>query len=159
MSEQKAHNNNVSASASARSARLVAVQGIYEILHRKASARNVIQYYQDKSKELELHGEPQVPPNIVLMSKIILGVNERMDDLQGMLDTNLPEKASGESKKEIEILLRAILLAGIYEIMNHLEIDAPIIINDYLDVTHGFYGEGQVKMVNAILDKLKSVLR
>jgi len=58
-----------------------------------------------------------------------------------------------------EKLLQSILLCGIYEIMAHSDVDAPIIINDYVDVAHAFYDGGESKLVNAVLDRATKNLR
>ncbi len=62
-------------------------------------------------------------------------------------------------EKELEPLLKAILLCGICEILAHQDIDAPLIIDDYLNVTHAFYEQPQVSFVNGVLGKVAPLLR
>ena len=62
-------------------------------------------------------------------------------------------------KKELEPLLKSILLCGICEILAHQDIDAPLIIDDYLNITHAFYEQPQVSFVNGILGKVAPLLR
>ena len=63
------------------------------------------------------------------------------------------------SNTSIEPLLSAILICGTYELLAHGEIDAPIIIADYLHVTHGFFEGSESKLVNGVLDALAKELR
>ena len=58
-----------------------------------------------------------------------------------------------------EVLLRTILRAGTYELLERVEIPPRVIINEYLEVTHAFYAENEASLVNGILDKLAQKLR
>ncbi|MCB9980671.1 MAG: transcription antitermination factor NusB, partial [Rhodospirillales bacterium] len=42
--------------------------------------------------------------------------------------------------------------------MAHLDIDPPLIISDYIHVTRSFYEGAESKLVNGILDSLKTTL-
>ena len=45
------------------------------------------------------------------------------------------------------------------ELLINTQIDTPIIINDYLNVAHGFFEQGEVTLINAILDKVAKSAR
>ncbi len=80
--------------------------------------------------------------------------------IEGDVDQPAPEEVVVlPTEKEIEPLLKSILLCGVTELLSHQDIDAPIIIDDYLNVTHAFYEKQQVSFVNGILDKVASSLR
>ncbi|MFP4313292.1 MAG: transcription antitermination factor NusB [Alphaproteobacteria bacterium] len=147
-----------SKTASARSARLVAVQTLYGVLHSGEEMSEALADILSKSDKLELHGEPMVPPDKKLLQKILRGVDERKKDLHGIIQEHL-KKGKSEQGADTEVLLQSILYCGSYELLAHHEIDSPIIINDYLDVTHGFYEKGQVNLVNAILDSIARLVR
>ena len=53
----------------------------------------------------------------------------------------------------------SIMLCGAYELMVHSDIDAPIVISDYLHVTHAFYDQGEHALVNAVLDSIRQTLQ
>jgi N utilization substance protein B len=91
----------------------------------------------------------------VLFQKILYGYNARKGDIEDIIAGSLTTKKTGET----ETLLQAILCCGVYELLAHNDIDAAIIINDYLDVAHGFYESGQVKLINGVLDKAAKALR
>lgn len=141
-----------SKSATSRSARLVSVQTLYGVLHTGDSMREAAADVMARADKLEVHGEPLVEPNRALLQKILIGVDEHKSNLNDMINANL-------KKAEIELLLRSILLCGAFELMAHHDIDAPIIINDYVDVAHGFYEDGQAKLINGVLDTLSKSLR
>ena len=62
-------------------------------------------------------------------------------------------------RDKVDLTLRAILTVGVAEFFVNQNLDAPIIINEYTDIARAFYAGPQVKIVNAILDKLSKVLR
>ncbi len=62
--------------------------------------------------------------------------------------------AAGWPLTRIEAVLRAILRAGAYELMLRKDVPARVVISEYVDVTHGFYGDDEPGLVNAVLDRL-----
>lgn len=156
MSQEK--QKKPSKTAQARTTRLVAVQTLYGVLHTKEKMKEAVADVLARADHLEVHGELLVEPDKILLQKILYGVDERKKDLNGIIDEHL-KKGNADKKGETELLLRSILLCGSYELMAHGDIDSPIIINDYLDVAHGFYEKGQVNLVNAILDSIGKLLR
>lgn len=155
--QQTAKKKPVSKSAAARSARLVAVQAQYEVMHRGADAQEVVAHYLREASNLELHGEKLVEPNLKLLKSIIDGVEARGQELLEVLANILGDKA--KKSNGMDLILKAILLCGSYELMAHDDIDAPIIINDYLDITHAFYDVSEAKLVNGVLDKVSKLFR
>ena len=97
-------------------------------------------------------------------------VDERRGDIEGLITANSRKRAAptpeinsetaeiGPEIRDFEPLLKAILICGVAEILAN-KVDSPIIINDYLNVAHGFYGQGEVNLVNAILDSVVSALK
>lgn len=79
-----------------------------------------------------MKGDEMVVPDGVMFKSIMTGVTERWTDLMQLITPRL-------SNTSIEPLLSAILICGAYELLAHNETDAPIIIADYLHVTHGFF--------------------
>lgn len=153
----QAQEKQPSKTAQARSARLVAVQTLYGVLHTGEDMSEAVADVLSRSDKLEVHGEALVQPNSKLFRKILQGVEERKVDLQGIIREHLKKGSSKDG--DIEVLLESILLCGTFELLAHHDIDTPIIINDYVDVAHGFYEKGQVNLVNAILDAIAKLLR
>lgn len=154
----QAKEKKLSKTAQARSTRLVAVQTLYGVLHTGEDMKEAAADVLSRLDKLEVHGEPLVQPDGVLLQKILYGVSERKKDLNTIIDEHL-KKDKEDKKSETELLLRSILLCGAFELLAHLDIDAPIIINDYVEVAHGFYEKGQVNLVNAVLDSVSKLLR
>ena len=54
----------------------------------------------------------------------------------------------------LDATVRAILRAGGYELLARLDVPAPVVINEYVDVTHAFFDGPEPGFVNATLDAL-----
>ncbi len=139
-------------------ARLAAVQAVYQNLHNHQPAVLLVDEYLSRRAGMEVEGEALALPDGVLFKDIVLGVEQRMNDLNEMVHAQIG-KGAGNSDKEVETLLKAILLCGAYELMKHRDIDFPIIINDYVDITKSFYENNESKLVNAILDNIHKLFQ
>lgn len=142
--------------AAALAARLAAVQGIYQVLHNDKPARQVAADYLKHHAGMILDGEKMVDPDPQLFRQVFFGTDERFPELEAMVQANYKE---AEKDYKIEPLIQAILLCATYEILACPDTDAPIIINDYLNVAHGFYERGEVALINAVLDNITKILR
>ena len=60
--------------------------------------------------------------------------------------------------RTVEPLLKAILVCGAFELLMQ-QVDAPVIINDYLDVGHAFYQRNEVALINGVLDSIAAVFQ
>lgn len=142
--------------ARAAAARLAGVQAVYQMLANDQSAESVISEYKLHRIGNTLDGAEMVTPDGVLFQLVVQGVYDRMNALEDMIAAALQK--SGKSKPA-EPLLMAILLCGSFELLANLDVDAPLILSDYLNVTHAFYDQGESKLVNAILDSVKTAIR
>ncbi len=139
--------------ARSSAARLAAVQAIYQIAGNAQAAGPVVREYIDYRLGMPVEGQDMVTPDVELFSRLVTGVEERRADLDHMIASTLgPDKTA-------ERLLNCILLCGAYELMARGDVDAPIIISDYLHVTDAFYDQGEKKLVNAVLDRIAASVR
>ena len=144
-----------SANAKSVSARLRAVQALYQADQNKQSMRMVLDEYLRHRSDMEIDGQKLVAPDGALLKKILFGVDERRTELESIVDANLKKDAQDRT---IEPLLRSILLCGAYELLIK-EVDTPIIINDYLNVGHAFYDRNEVALINGVLDSISSIFQ
>lgn len=136
-------------------ARLAAAQAVYQMLANEQDAASLIAEYKARRFGKPVDGAEMVLPDGKLFVDVVQGVENRRGDLEDIL-----KSAAGETKSGVrELLLQAILLCGSYELLAHHDTDAPIIISDYLHVTHAFYDQGESKLVNGLLDKVKGAVR
>lgn len=150
-----------SKSAKNSAARLLAVQAVYQILGNNTNCdpKKVVQEFLTHRAGMEVDGELMVPPNEEHFCKVVEGVNEHSKQLMEMVSQNRLEGIKEGQAAMLEPLLKAILLCGAFELMVLQSIDAPLIIADYMKVSHAFYEDGEAKMVNAVLDSIKKTVR
>ena len=74
------------------------------------------------------------------------------DTIQSALSDSV--KAGG-----LDLVLSCVLKVGVAEFYVNPDLDTPIIVNEYVDLTRSFYDGPEVKIVNAVLDKIAHVLR
>ena len=91
-----------------------------------------------------------------LFSQIVQQASDRKEDLDKIIETAIAE---GWQNDRLEVLLISILKAGLAEFFVNTTLDAPIIINEYTDITRSFYDGAEVGLVNAILNKFAKVIR
>ena len=147
--------NKTSSYARASAARLMAVQAVYQLIYSRASANAVIEdfLYHRTGKNLGDDVEA-MPPDGHLFSVIVQGVQQGYNNLDEIV-----AHYSGKHWREMDALLRAILRCFAYEIINHSEIDAPILITDYIEVTKAFYDSDEARLVNGIADAIAKDIR
>lgn len=147
--------NDGSDKAKKTAARLAAVQVLYQMRLNNQEAKSAVREFIDTRVGFELDGDAFVPADPELLTDIVMGVTKRWTDIEIILAKTLSEG----KKSDVETLLEAILRCGIYELMAHGKVDTGVIINDYLNVTAGFYEKNETKIVNAILDKVAKAVR
>lgn len=150
---------NSSGHAAKRLARLAAVQGLYQIALLPRAAAEIIKDFREHPAGLVQEMMDGDTPSAVeqeLFADIVTGVTENAVALDEMIAGAFDAKVSAD---RVEILLRAILRAGAFELHYHGMIPAGVIINDYVDITHAFFGAKEPGLVNAVLDKLGKHLR
>ena len=54
---------------------------------------------------------------------------------------------------------RAILRAGVYELMERPDVPVAVIVSEYVDIAKAFYDEDEPKLVNAVLDRVARRVR
>ena len=139
--KREAKKTDGSPKARKTSARLAAVQILYQMRLNNQDAKSAVREFISHRSGFNLDGDVLVP--------------ERWSDIDGMVAAAL---AAGK-KGEVETLLESILRAGAWELLANGEVDTGIIIHDYLNVTAAFYEGPEPKLVNAVLDKIAKTVR
>ena len=145
-------------------ARMAAVQALYELDMVEGDTEQVLSQLIDKRWTVTVEdedgdevGEAEfLDPDKTFLIKLVRGVLDKKDELDDMLTGALGENWT---VPRLEVLLRAILRVGVFELLDHPEIPAKVVINEYMDVANAFYTGGEPKMVNGVLDKLGKTLR
>ena len=76
------------------------------------------------------------------------------------LDAEISKVLAAEWPLErLEMVLRAILRVGAYELAFRIDVPARVVINEYVDIAHAFFAGKEPGMVNGVLDKLAHGIR
>lgn len=131
-------------------ARLASVQALYQVELEPLEPEDVIQQF------ITLRfPQPEkfhiTNPDEELFRTIVLGVHHRQSDLDSMIAKVL---AKGWQLDRLGGVLRAILRAGLYELLEQPETPTRIIINEYVNLTKAFFSGQEPAFVNASLDRL-----
>ena len=116
------------------SSRLIIVQKIYEKI-------------SDSSHQITF------PKNSYLriIKKVFNGFFEKEIEIEEVLKKNL---SANVSYKNLDMILKIILKAAIFEILYMRKIPFRVVINEYLSVTDMYYDSKQKSLVNAVLDSV-----
>lgn len=145
-----------SAKARRSAARLAAVQALYQIELTGTTAESVLGEFVKHRLGHEVDGATYVAADPQLFADIVRGVSARRGDVDGMLGKVLEKNLVLD---RMELLLRAILRAGAYELLGHADIHPRIVISEYVDVTKAFFASREPGLVNGVLDRLGRILR
>ena len=133
-------------------ARMSAVQALYEMDMTQKGVHDVLAEFRAfwigreidddlEMKEAETH----------FFGQIVEGVIKD----QVLIDRTIDQALSkGWPLVRIELVLRAIMRAGVFELLLRKDIPPRVTISEYVDVTRAFYNEDEPGMVNAVLDHI-----
>lgn len=148
-----------------RLARLAAVQALYQIDVSGASAAAVVdEFLRDRlvrdpaTAAMAADGEIDVFPNAdrTLFADIVRGAMDERDLHDRMIAGALDSRWQ---VGRLEAVLRAILRAAVFELrQDRSDTPSKVVINEFVDVAHAFYGGREPGLVNGVLDRLAKVL-
>jgi len=149
----RARQTNLARSA----ARLNAVQALYQLAMSDSPVETVITQFTMIDAGADGGGdEPIAAADKTLFAELVRGAAAKLPQLDemlaGCLDAAWPDA-------RLEILLRAILRCGAYEMFSRPTVPAPVIITEYMSVADAFFDGKEPALVNAVLDRLARVLR
>jgi transcription antitermination protein NusB len=135
-------------------ARLACVQALYEIDVSGAPSDPVLREFLTDRWKSAGNGAAAEPDGAFL-AELVRGVSTQSPRLDREINAALDEW----SLERLEVLLRAILRAGAFELAERPDIPSRVVINEYVDVAHAFFAGKETALVNAVLDRLARTLR
>ena len=143
-------------------ARLMAVQAYYaKNLSGESWDQVISRFLMEEIGGSVLKGEKEEvvalePADKSLFAHLTQYVRDHEKDLEKMIESAFSDKIK---KDKLELTFKGILLMGAAEFFVNPDLDTPIIVNEYVDITRSFYDGTEVKIANAVLDKLAKVIR
>ena len=136
-------------------ARLAAVQALYQMDLAETDLNEVIEEF--KTHRLAASAEGAVAgADAEHFARVLRGVVRRQRELDPMIDQQL---AIGWRLVRVDAILRAILRAGGFELMELADVPARVVISEYIDVARAFFEADEPRVVNGVLDQMARKLR
>lgn len=153
---EPARADNEAKTRSRTSARLAAVQALYQVgMTDRPAARVVDEFVAHRLTEIE-ESSSFGHADEALFRKLTLGTAADLDAIDGLISEALVE---GWRSERLESTLHAILRVGVHELLAHGETPRAVIISEYVDVAHAFYDDKAAGLVNGVLDKIARTVR
>lgn len=134
-------------------ARLAAVQALYQMDLTQLEATAVIsQFTQHRFGEAAHYDQADRR----FFTDLVLGVVRAQRIVDPLIAKHL---ASGWRLGRIDSILRAILRSAAYELQERHDVPLKVIINEYVDMAHAFFGREEPGVVNGILDAIAREVR
>jgi N utilization substance protein B len=146
-----AHGKTPNRAASRSAARLAAVQALYQMDMTGIDLNEVVAEFETHRLGQEVEGEQYCEAEAQFFRDLVEGVVREQRRLDPMIDQQLAE---GWRLTRVDSILRAILRSGTYELLLRDDVPARVVITEYVDIAHAFFGEDEPKVVNGILDRL-----
>ena len=83
--------------------------------------------------------------------KLVRGVQAKKEDLENALRSYLKD---GAAYDHMNATMQALLLCAVYELGFTTDVDAKVLIQEYVDLAYAFFMKNEPKMINALLDQI-----
>ena len=137
-------------------ARFAAVQALYQIelsgIGAEETVRQFIQHRLGETADDVAIGRADVDYFKVL----VLGASARQNEIDDVIAAGL---VPDWPLQRLEIILRAILRVGTFELMGRPDVAARVVINEHVDIAHAFFEGAEPGLVNGMLDGLARTWR
>ncbi len=131
-------------------ARLSAVQALYEMEMTQKGVHDVLAEFRAFWIGREIDDDLEMKEaETGFFGQIVQGVIKDQHMIDRTIDQAL---AKGWPLVRIEVVMRAILRAGVFELLLRKDIPPRVSISEYVDVARAFYAEDEPGMINAVLD-------
>ncbi len=137
-------------------ARLAAVQALYQIAMTGVGAEQVVQEFLEERLKETVDEVSLAEADRKLFRRLVAGAAAHAQTADDMLASALPEDWPLD---RIETLLLVLFRAAIYELAEEAATPPKVVITQYVDVAHAFFGGKEPGFVNGLLDKLARDLR
>jgi len=136
--------------APARSAaRLAAVQALYQMEAAGLGVEATIREFETYRLGRDIDGAGSIGADAKFFADILRGAVETQKRLDPYLERHL---APGWKLSRLDATARAILRAGLYELIRRPDVPAKVVINEYLDIANAFFDGDEPGFINGVLD-------
>lgn len=143
--------------AARSSARLAAVQALYQMEAASAGVDAVIREFLAHRLDGEIEGEALHAADPTLFEDIVRGVVSGQKRIDQAISARLADNWKFE---RIDSTARGILRAAVYELGMRADIPFRVIIDEYVELARDFFGDGaELGFINGVLDAVARAAR
>ena len=137
-------------------ARLATVQALYQMDLAETDLIEVIEEFRQHRLSGSADGTSMADADQEHFAQVLRGVVKRQREIDPLIDQQL---ATGWRLARIDSIVRAILRAATFELIELPEVPARVVISEYIEVARAFFEGDEPKLVNGVLDQLARKLR
>jgi len=134
-----------------QAARLAAVQALYQWQEGQDEPAAIIEQFLNVRIGEAGEGGMRRDADKPLFKDVVEGTVSHKDELEKTVSGALAENWTWA---RIDRLVRAILLAGTYELVHRRDVPPKVAINEYVEIAHAFYDHAEPTFVNSVLDRV-----
>jgi N utilization substance protein B len=134
-----------------QAARLAAVQALYQWQEGQDEPAAIIEQFLSVRTGEAGEGGMRRDADKPLFKDVVEGTVSHKDELEKTVSAALAENWTWV---RIDRLVRAILLAGTYELVHRRDVPPKVAINEYVEIANAFYDQGESTFVNSVLDRI-----
>jgi transcription antitermination protein NusB len=139
-------------SLSRSASRLAAVQALYQQAMESTPLAVLLHEFHQHRLGATIEGDTYVDADVDFFDDLVLGVDARREEIDGLIAGNLSE---GWSFNRLDKPLTQILRAGTYELLARPDVPTGAVI----DVAAAFFEQRDKAFVNGMLDKVARQVR
>ncbi|MBV2186269.1 MAG: transcription antitermination factor NusB [Rhizobium sp.] len=137
-------------------ARLAAVQALYQMDIGGTGVLEVVSEYETHRLGQEVDGDTYLKADASWFRSIVAGVVRDQKVIDPLIAKALQDDWA---LSRIDSTVRAILRAGVFELLERKDVPVPVIVTEYVEIARAFFEEEEPKLVNAVLDRIAKQIR
>ncbi|HJZ33649.1 MAG TPA: transcription antitermination factor NusB [Hyphomicrobiaceae bacterium] len=137
-------------------ARLATVQALYQMDLAETDLVEVIEEFKQHRLGGSSDGDDMAEADEEHFAEVLRGVVKRQREIDPLIDQQL---ATGWRLARIDSIVRAILRAATFELIEMPDVPSRVVISEYIEVARAFFEGDEPKLVNGVLDQLARKLR
>jgi N utilization substance protein B len=134
-----------------QAARLAAVQALYQWQEGQDDPATIVDQFLNVRTGEAGEGGMRRDADKPLFRDVVVGTAAHKEELERTVTEAL---AKDWTWARVDRLVRAILLAGTYELLHRKDVPPRVAINEYVEIAHAFYDQGEPTFINSVLDRV-----
>ena len=139
-----------------RTARLSAVQALYQMELTGLGAKAVVRQFRDHAFGYDDEPGEFIEADETFFEDLLTGIVARQDEVDAQTAGLVKQ---GWKYSRLDSTVRAILRAGGYELIARSDVPTGVVINEYVDIAKAFFEGPEPGFINATLDALARQVR